>query len=383
MLLSALVHGWLIARYGVFEWPSVEQATTLEARLVAAKPKKLAPPAPLPTPKPELEPETKPEPAPEQKPESAPEAEVQAEALAAPETELAETELPVEPEQVLPVTELPVEPALPVVEEVQHSMTLGEAFATTAQEQAALAASAEEAAPQRYRKVATGFNVYMNGDAQPVGEASILYTLDADNHYQLTWQVDASGLLALVYPRLLQTSVGEVTDTGLRPQQYSYQFGSKANKSYTAQFNWADKQLLLTSSKGEKQTALPDNTQDFLSFMYQFMFVPPLQTMQLSMTNGKKLASYDYTFVGEERLTLKFDTVNTYHIRHSKADSEDKTELWLALDYGYIPVKIKKTEKNGTVIEQIAITLTTEIDEPAPSPINKAVETLNQETPLP
>lgn len=365
---------WLIARYGVLELPRVEQATTLDARLVlAAKPKKLAPPTPQPAPKAEIKPETVVEPEAKPEPKSAPEPEAQPEAIEAPVAEL-----PAPPED-----SPPVESVLPAVEEAHHSIALADAFATTAQEQAALAEAADEAAPQRYSKVVTGFNVYMNGDAQPVGNANISYTVDADNHYQLTWQVEASGLLGMVYPSLVQTSQGVVDDTGLRPQQYTYQFGNKANKNYAAQFNWADKQLLLKSSKGEKQAALPDHTQDFLSFMYQFMFVPPLQTMQINMTNGKKLDSYDYTFVGEESLVLKFDKLNTYHIRHSKADSEDKTELWLALDYGYVPVKIKKTEKNGTVIEQIAITLTTEIDAQAPPPINKAVETLNLETPTP
>ena len=39
---------------------------------------------------------------------------------------------------------------------------------------------------------------------------------------------------------------------------------------------------------------------------------------------------------------------------HSGSDAEDKTELWLAIDYQYVPVKIRKIEKNGDVVEMVA-----------------------------
>ena len=154
---------------------------------------------------------------------------------------------------------------------------------------------------------------------------------------------------------ILQTSEGLIdVEQGLRPANCHYQFGNKANKSYQAAFDWAKGELLLQSSKGDKTVALTESVQDYLSFMYQFMFKPPLNAMQISLTNGKQLSSYDYTFEGEETLKLDFGEVKTYHIKHAKSDSDEKTELWLAIDYQFIPVKISKTEKDGQVINQIA-----------------------------
>jgi hypothetical protein len=46
--------------------------------------------------------------------------------------------------------------------------------------------------------------------------------------------------------------------------------------------------------------------------------------------------------------------LKTIHLLKGSTD-EDKTEIWLATDYQYLPVKIRKTEKDGTVIEQVAI----------------------------
>lgn len=235
--------------------------------------------------------------------------------------------------------------------------------------------TAEEAVkPTPFTKVETDFDVLMNHSLEPVGTAKIRYAQGNDQSYELTWSVSATGLIGLVYPDLLQTSQGKVTEAGLLPDYYLYQFGAREDKSYQASFNWAEKEVALQSTKGTKKIPMAGDApaghiQDFLSFMYQFMFAPPLDDMQMYLTNGRKLGLYQYAFEGEETLELKFGKVKTYHIQHAKADSDDKTELWLAMDYQYVPVKIKKTEKDGTVIEQVATKL--------------KFETIENEKPLP
>lgn len=228
--------------------------------------------------------------------------------------------------------------------------------------------------PQPFTKVETDFDVLMNHNLERVGTAKIYYSKGTDQRYELTWKVSATGLIGLLYPDLMQTSQGRIMDFGLMPDFYLYKFGEREDKSYQASFYWTDKEVALQSTKGTKRVTLdsditPGHIQDFLSFMYQFMFAPPLDEMQMYLTNGRKMDLYTYAFEGEETLELKFGNVKTYHIQHAKADSEDKTELWLAMDYQYVPVKIKKTEKNGTVIEQVATRL--------------KFETIENETPLP
>jgi hypothetical protein len=213
--------------------------------------------------------------------------------------------------------------------------------------------------PLPYQYVETDFDVYVNDGEARSGKAKIVYDATQADHYQLRWEVEATGVLALFYPNWVQTSEGKVSEHGLQPNQYLYRLGDKKDKTYSAMFNWSDHLVKLSSSKGEKTAELTKNTQDLLSFMYQFMYVPPLSEMLINITNGKKVAEYDYDFVGEETLELKFVNVKTYHIKHSKVDSDDKTELWLAIDYHFVPVKIRKTEKDGTVIEQVATSLIT------------------------
>jgi Protein of unknown function (DUF3108) len=210
-----------------------------------------------------------------------------------------------------------------------------------------------------YQYVETDFDVRTKIDGSADGKATITYNLTDGSHYQLKWLTAGTGFAALLFPDLLQTSAGLLTKTGLQPVNYLYQFGNKADKTRTANFDWQTKKVVLQTSKGAKTEELPEGTQDLLSFMYQFMYVAPLQTMQISIATGKKLTTYDYSFEGEENINSSLGELKTIHITHNGIDSDEKTELWLAIDYQYVPVKIRKIEKNGNVVEMVATRINT------------------------
>ncbi|MEK9824938.1 MAG: DUF3108 domain-containing protein [Methylotenera sp.] len=209
-----------------------------------------------------------------------------------------------------------------------------------------------------YTKVEAEFEVKRGSDSTAAGLSRVSFHVDKNKRYTIVSQTEAKGLVSLFFSTLQQKSEGSVTDAGLKPDFYSYQYGSNSKKLQTASFDWEKQLLTMRSSKGENTVPLVAGTQDFLSFMYQFMFTPPLNSLQIMMTNGKKLGTYQYRFEGEEIITSKFGELNTIHLAKG-SDDEEKTELWLATDYQYLPVKIRKTEKDGTVIEQLVSKLST------------------------
>jgi len=220
----------------------------------------------------------------------------------------------------------------------------------------------EDDAPAKsaYQHVETEFEVLRGGDTSAVGVSKIVFNIDADGRYSIISTTQAKGLASLFFGNLTQKSEGTVTEDGLRPGFYSYQYGSNANKSQTANFDWANNILHMHNAKGDSTAKLVAGTQDFLSFMYQFMFMPPLDSMQITMTNGKRLRTYAYSFEGEDTVTTRLGELKTVHLLKSSGD-EEKTEVWLASDYQYLPVRIRKTEKDGTVIEQIASAIKTSV----------------------
>ncbi|MDR2219284.1 MAG: DUF3108 domain-containing protein [Methylobacillus sp.] len=170
-----------------------------------------------------------------------------------------------------------------------------------------------------------------------------------------------------------QSSSGNVTAQGLQPTLFSYAQGKKGRE---AAFDWEHNILTLKYGEEKKQAASPfsiggqqdlasggmrnkqvplsEGAQDFISFMYQFMFMPPLAQMQLTITDGRRLKTYDYTFEGEEIIEFPFGRMNSLRIMYTGSKGEEKTELWLVPDYHYLPLRFRMTEEDGTTVELVA-----------------------------
>lgn len=324
LLLSLVFHAWMAG--GLDGWLPEEESP--ETQLIRVELAKLPPPAPKPAPVP-VKPRTtkKTAPPPETPPVAKPEPPME------PKTE----PVPLVPSPPVNAPEKPapvVEPA-PVEEPVEDSSV-----------------AIETPMPKVPGQVAIEYQILRKGGV--AGVERHRYEAKADGSYLLTSLAEAKGLLALALSDLVQRSEGQVTPQGLRPTSYLYQYGKNADKAQKASFDWAGRQLTMESGSRRQTVDLQEGTQDLMSFMYQFMFVPPLQDLQLAVTNGKKLKVYNYGFEGEETLTTRMGPLRTLHIGKSGSDGEEKTDMWLAADYHYLPVKISKTEKDGTVTERIA-----------------------------
>jgi hypothetical protein len=330
LLLSLLLHLIAIDGLTFIPLPTAEPVPEIiDARLIPLQPKVLQKVAAKPAKQP-----SKPRPAPVQ----------EAPALA--------------PEPLPPIEALPEPEALPSLMEDLTEATdesSGDELVETV-----------EARPQAAAYIEADFELKrrVNGEtvAGTVGEAHISYKADTSGRYSIKSVARAKGFASLfVSGQLRQESEGRVSEKGLQPERFLYQYGDDEAKAQRASFDWAGGVLHMESAKGKTTARLVPGTQDMLSFMYQFMFTPPLEEMSLTVTNGKRLRTYDYSFEGEEQISTKMGDFRTIHIAKSGADGKDKTEVWLAMDYQYIPVKIRKTEDSGNVIEQIVTRLSTDI----------------------
>lgn len=224
-----------------------------------------------------------------------------------------------------------------------------------------VASEAAEEAPLPLSFVETEFDIVRGINGSKIGQTRIHYQSRDDGSYTIESESEAKGLVSLfVSGKLIQRSEGSVTEAGLRPSSFLYQYGS-ASKAQRANFDWRNESITLETGKGSQVIPLPGDSQDLVSFMYQFMFIPPLQEMQLNITNGKRLKAYGYSFVGEEDLSTKIGMLRVMHLENINDDGDEKNEIWLAVDYRFLPVKIRKTEKDGSVIEQVMTNIKTDI----------------------
>ncbi|MBU1692090.1 MAG: DUF3108 domain-containing protein [Gammaproteobacteria bacterium] len=202
--------------------------------------------------------------------------------------------------------------------------------------------------PTMPQRVTTRFTVFKGLNGIRVGRAEQVWKLDGER-YTISSIAEASGLFSLFATgKFVQESQGEITPAGLKPSNYRVERGKGgADKTDTAQFDWNAMTLTLASGGSKQTLKLPEGTQDLLSFMYQLAFAPPQSsTVKLQMTNGRKLDGYAY-WVVEEALETPMGVLNTLHLGKHREEGEKDTEVWLAADYHYLPVKISQIDKDG------------------------------------
>ncbi|MDD5240186.1 MAG: DUF3108 domain-containing protein [Sulfuricella sp.] len=211
-----------------------------------------------------------------------------------------------------------------------------------------------DASPPMPQKVTIRFTLFKGLNGMSVGRAEQTWKLDGDR-FTISSVAEATGLFSLFASgKHIQVSQGVVTPAGLKPSSYRVERGQGADKTDAAQFDWNAMTLALASGGDKKTLKLPEGTQDLLSFMYQLAFAPPQRSsVQLFITNGRKLDSYAY-WVVEEALETPMGTLQTLHLGKQREEGEKDTEVWLAADYHYLPVKISQVDKDGDGLVLVA-----------------------------
>ncbi|MBS4096342.1 MAG: DUF3108 domain-containing protein [Sulfuricella sp.] len=171
--------------------------------------------------------------------------------------------------------------------------------------------------------------------------------------YELSSVTEATGPFSwFITGQHLQVSKGRIGPAGLQPESFRAQRG-KTEKTDTAQFDWAAMTLHLDSEGSQRDVKLIPGVRDMLSFVYQFAFSLPEQgDIRVDLTNGRKLDSYRYRIVGEEDLETPLGVLKALHLTKLHNPGEEGTEIWLGMDYHYLPVKIRQIDKQGDRFEQ-------------------------------
>ena len=170
-----------------------------------------------------------------------------------------------------------------------------------------------------------------------------------DGHYRLDSIAQGTGIFAIA-GKYVQASEGDIAAGGLRPTTFSVE---RRGKKDSAAFNWTDNSVRFYGKSGERTEAATPGTQDMLSLLFQLAFAPPLgDDLTVIVTNGRKLERYAFERAGEEVISLEGGKFHTLKILKQRKGDEDGMEVWLALEHHYLPVKIRVTDKKGSVIEQ-------------------------------
>ncbi len=196
------------------------------------------------------------------------------------------------------------------------------------------ACGAVAAPPQR---VEIGYEILREGTVL----AELSQRLEHDGRsYRLSETWKGKGMLAL-RGEATRTSQGAVVADGLRPQK----FEDKRPGRDTRQAEWVPAAKTATLLR-----------QDQLSFMWSLAFAPPQGVVTASVADGRRVTSYTYQVAGRERVKTPAGEFDALKLVKRKDNPQDKaTEIWLAADRQYLPVRILIVEKDGTRLDQVAV----------------------------
>jgi hypothetical protein len=197
------------------------------------------------------------------------------------------------------------------------------------------------------------YEIYKGGIGIGKIEESYSYS---KGHYTLVSTTRATGLLAIFRPgRIILRSSGLVDAHGLKPLNFSDVREGDENRNRSAEFDWNTMQLTMIEHAQRTVFPLPEDTQDRLSAMYQFMFLSLSKTDQLNfhMTNGSKLDIYDYRVTHGQSVTVPLGTFKALYVASVPEAGVNRTEIWLATEHANFPYKMVITDPDGDKLTQM------------------------------
>lgn len=153
----------------------------------------------------------------------------------------------------------------------------------------------------------------------------------------------------------MQTSQGRITQTGLAPER----FADKYRSEVAAHFNYV--QSKVTFSANTPDAELLPGAQDRLSVLVQLGALVasaperymPGTTVSLQTVGSRAADVWLFTVIQSEMLDLPGGSVEGLRLeRNPRQPYDQKVEVWLSPQLGYLPARVRITETNGDSIDQ-------------------------------
>lgn len=215
-----------------------------------------------------------------------------------------------------------------------------------------VAGSIESTLPQQGQ---IRYDVTLGGKEFVAGSAFHTWQMDG-SAYVLKSVTETVGLAALLRPvRITQVSEGAISDRGLVPSAYRSVRNDASEPAESAQFDWQQMRVVLTSKRRHQEASLVAGAQDMLSVIYQLAMMPAATgSAEYMIATGKSFNPYVFDLVSEEPVATRVGELRTVHFKTRAGAGEQTTEVWLALDYQNLPVRIRFTDRKGDSADMIA-----------------------------
>lgn len=182
-----------------------------------------------------------------------------------------------------------------------------------------------------------------------------LYRLD-NGQFIYNMEVNLVSWLTIFYKfHVVEKSHWQQQNLSLQPLEYSYKKSSgKRETQKNVVFDWDNEQAYYSENKkGNKtETTLPLTAETTDKLLYQLNIMRDLTTgrpdMSYNFPDNGKIRNYRFENLGEYPITTPIGKFNSVKLVRQKKGKE-KLIFWCARELGYLPVKVEKTDSDGTL----------------------------------
>lgn len=180
--------------------------------------------------------------------------------------------------------------------------------------------------------------------------------------YTLETVGEVTGLAGLFMTgKMLQKSSGTIGPLGLMPEQFEMQRLSGKKETLRFDYDANTIQSIRTDKHGERTLELPllPGAQDPLSSIYQLAMAAQNDKDGFIVTaSAKRINGYPYHTIGMETLRTAFGEIKALRVVRAGDSEKSGTQMWLAKDRFWLPVKVTYVDDDGTewVLEAVSIT---------------------------
>jgi hypothetical protein len=185
------------------------------------------------------------------------------------------------------------------------------------------------------------------------GTSTIDWSLATDGRYRLSLTTTAIGVTLLELH-----SEGQLRAFGLAPERYTETRVRRG--TVAANFDWEGRRVTFSARPHERP--LPDGVQDRISFQFQLMLLGQAQPERfraggqtvLLMASRDDVSSYRFRSTGPAMTATGIGELDTVHIERIADDAtEARVEVWLAPSLGWLPARLRFTDRYGRVTESV------------------------------
>jgi hypothetical protein len=193
------------------------------------------------------------------------------------------------------------------------------------------------------------YELYVGTDGYIVGRSTYAWTVE-DDAYRLVSDSETTGIVELFRPqRLNYTSEGRLTADGLRPVRFTMTRTRRGTTDRaSAYLDWDTHQLTFGRPASPRTVALPEASQDIVSFILQLALNPPAPgRIRLPITNGTKFENYELEVFPQESIETPLGSLIALPLKQVRKPGAESIEIWLAVEYRYLPVKVRFNDREG------------------------------------